>query len=168
MGQRFKQGAWPEGMSCSTVPITILKKISFLCTHRRSCRSHTRKYLSPTRSQWRYCVLFHHGMFPCREYMCPKGSNAGYLDFLKTLILDVSPANRPYLRKQKPVYAYDTYSSKPAEGFVRFQAVEGRQGMWLSGLGPLPSSQGTVSFILSLNSFVLLLLYSCNSCKNSK
>lgn len=167
--QWFKQPPWSDGASWSTASISILEKISFLWTHRTSSRNHIRRHLCPTRSQWRSPVLFYHGMFPHREmYMCPQGTIAGYLDLLKALILDASPANRPYLRKQKPVYAYDTYSSKPVQGFAWLQTVEGRQGMWLPGLGPLPSPQGTVSFILSLSSFVLLLLYSGNSCKNSK
>lgn len=121
-------GSLVWGSSCSTLPISILKIISFLCTNKTSWRNYIRRHVCPTRWHWRSHIIFHHGMFPRRE-MYTKGSNAGYLDLLKKLILDASPANRPYRRKQKPVYGYDTYSPKPVQDFAWFQAVEGTHVM---------------------------------------
>lgn len=139
------------------LPISILKKISFLSTNKRSWRNHNRSHVCPTRSHCRSHVLFHHGMFPHRDmYMCPKGSSAGYLDLLKTLILDASPANRLISGNRSQFMHRIPILPNQYKVLPDFMLLKGDRGCGCLTLAPYPALKAQ-----DLSSFLLVLLYCC-------
>lgn len=95
--QWFKHAAWTEGTSCNTVPISIIGQVVEITSGDIS--------LLPDHSG-DPMLFFIMARFLTQRCMCAPKVLVLAIDLLKTVILDASPANKPYLRKQKPVYAY--------------------------------------------------------------